>query len=117
MLELVFAAASGPTLVKGPYASFCLQGETLRERIGGPPIAVHEDQHWLLDGRRFTRFDCDGHLTVYQTRVEGWCCVRRPRAVCIRRPLHRRLVLPWRRATLGSHRHRTDALVVRGRSV
>lgn len=71
MLDLVFAAPSGPTLMKGPYASFCLQGETLRERIGGPPIAVHEDHYWLLDGRRYTRFDCDGHLKVYLTRVDG----------------------------------------------
>ena len=85
MIELVFAAQSGATLAKGPYASFCLQGETLREKIGAPPIAVHEDHHWQLEGRRFTRFDCDCRVMTFQELfMHGWCCVRGPRTLCIR---------------------------------
>jgi hypothetical protein len=70
-IELVFAGPSGPTLKKGPYAAFCLQGETLREKVGAEPIAVHEDHHWQLEGRTFSRLDCDCRITIHLTRVDG----------------------------------------------
>ena len=67
----MFAAPSGPSLKKGPYASFCLQGETLREKIGGSLIAVHEGHHWQVAGARYTRFDCDCGINLHLTRVDG----------------------------------------------
>ena len=70
-IDLIFAAPDGKTVKKGPYPRFCLQGETLREEPGGPSIAVHEDHQWLLDGKRFTRFDCDCHVRIQLSSVDG----------------------------------------------
>jgi len=70
-MELTFAGPSGTTLKRGPYRCFVLQGETLRERIGGEAIAVHEDHYWHVDGRTFTRIDCDCAIKLHLTRVDG----------------------------------------------
>ena len=70
-MELTFAGPSGATLKRGPYPCFVLQGETLRERIGGEAIAVHEDHYWHVDGRTFTRVDCDSAVKLHLTRVDG----------------------------------------------
>ena len=70
-IHLTFSRADGKKVMKGPYERFCLQGETLRPEPGAPPIAVHEDHHWQLDGGRFTRFDCDCHVRIQLTRLDG----------------------------------------------
>lgn len=70
-MELVFAGPSGATIKKGPFRSFVLQGETLRERIGGEPIGVHEGHQWHVDGRTFSRMDCDCAVKIHLTRVDG----------------------------------------------
>jgi len=70
-MELVFASGRGTTVRKGPYRSFVLQGETLRERVGGEPIAVHEGHHWHVDGKTYTRVDCDYGIRIHLSRVDG----------------------------------------------
>ena len=70
-IEIRFSGASGPALNKGPYSSFVLQGETLREALGGRPLAVHEGHHWHLDGQTFARIDCECRIKVHLTRVDG----------------------------------------------
>ena len=70
-IHLAFAAPDGKTVTKGPFDRFCLQGETLRREPGGPSIAVHEDHHWVVDGKRFTRIDCDCHVRIQLMRVDG----------------------------------------------
>ena len=70
-LHLTFSAQTGATLKKGPYKGFCLQGETMRETVGGKTFAVHEDHHWQVDGQRFSRADCDCHVIVHASRVDG----------------------------------------------
>ncbi|HEX7249782.1 MAG TPA: hypothetical protein VF262_05290 [Burkholderiales bacterium] len=71
VIELIFADAAGKTVRKGPFRKFCLQGETLREELNGPPIAVHEGHHWQIGGKQFARFDCDCSIRVHLTRVDG----------------------------------------------
>ena len=70
-IHLVFSDPEGKTLRRGPYRKFVLQGETLREDVGASPIAVHEGHHWELEGRKFTRFDCDCGVEIHLTRVDG----------------------------------------------
>ncbi len=70
-MHLTFSDAEGNTLVKGPYERFFLEGETLRAQSGGPPVAVHEDHFWQVEGKRFGRFDCDCHIRIRVTRVDG----------------------------------------------
>jgi hypothetical protein len=70
-ITLVFGGLDGRTVEKGPYGTFCLQGESLRDRVNGSVIAAHEDHHWRLDGQNFTRVDCDCRVAVTALRVDG----------------------------------------------
>ena len=70
-IHLVFSNLKGETVERGPFRSFCLQGETLREAIGGPTFAVHEDHSWHVDGRVFSRVDCDCRVIITLSRVDG----------------------------------------------
>ena len=70
-MELIFAAGDGRKVAKGPFQRFCLQGETLRPELNAPPIAVHEGHHWLVDGKQYTRIDCDGPIVIELSRVDG----------------------------------------------
>ena len=69
--HLTFSDPTGKSATKGPFPAFCLQGETLREEPNGPVVAVHEDHHWQLDGKKFTRFDCDCNVLIRLSRVDG----------------------------------------------
>jgi len=70
-ITLVFSGTDGQTLKRGPYQSFCLQGETMREHAGGPLIAVHESHQWRVEGRRFSRVDCDCGVKITLHRLDG----------------------------------------------
>ena len=70
-IHLRFAAPDGKTATKGPFERFCLQGETLREEPGGPAIAVHENHYWEVDGKKYSRFDCDCHIRIVLMRLDG----------------------------------------------
>ncbi len=70
-IQLVFSGATGPTLKMGPFASFCLQGETMREAIGAPAFAVHREHQWRIDHQSYSRVDCDCRVKMHLTRVDG----------------------------------------------
>ena len=76
-IDLTFSGPQGQSIKKGPFERFCLQGETLRREPGEPPIAVHEDHHWQVDGKRFSRFDCDCHVRIELMRLDGKRVARR----------------------------------------
>jgi hypothetical protein len=70
-ITLSFAAPDGQVVKKGPYRTFCLQGETMREDVGGTIIAVHEKDRWQVDGRKFLRVDCACRVRIDCLRVDG----------------------------------------------
>jgi len=70
-ITLIFSNPQGDTLKRGPFYSFCLQGETLREQTGGATVAVHENHKWEIGGRKFVRIDCDCCVRVHLSRVDG----------------------------------------------
>src|SRR5690349_21641527 len=70
-IQLVFSGPDGQAVKRGPYRTFCLQGETMREDVGGSIIAVHEDHHWQLAGRKYSRVDCDCRVSIQCLRVDG----------------------------------------------
>ena len=70
-ITLVFSSQAGARVSKGPFKSFCLQGETLRETVGGPVIAAHEGHEWHVDDQRYARVDCDCHVTLQTSRIDG----------------------------------------------
>lgn len=70
-LELSFASAFSGCKKRGPFARLRFEGEVLREIMGGPIIAKHEDHQWVLNGDRYTRIDCDCRVMVHFERVDG----------------------------------------------
>jgi hypothetical protein len=70
-ITLQFSGQDGQILKRGPYRTFCLQGETMREDVGGAIIAVHEDHQWQVAGRKFSRVDCDCSVRIECLRVDG----------------------------------------------
>lgn len=43
----------------------------MRERAGGPVIAQHEEQYWILEGEKFTRIDCEARATLHFELMDG----------------------------------------------
>ena len=70
-ITLGFSGPDGRVVKKGPYRTFCLQGETMRADVGGTIIAVHENHQWQVDGRKFSRVDCDCGVRIECLRVDG----------------------------------------------
>ena len=64
MLVVTFKKADGRTTTLGPLKLLRFDGEELRETASGPVLAEHEGHHWLVDGDRFLRLDCEGPLTL-----------------------------------------------------
>ena len=58
-VHLQFQNARGLTLHKGPFNSFVLEGETIREQRGGNIIAVHLPHCWSVEGAEFLRLDVE----------------------------------------------------------
>jgi hypothetical protein len=68
-LQLLFRDIAPETISRGPYTSFRIEGVGLiRPDLGGPVIAEHRDQAWLVNGGKYYRLDCEGPVTV---RFEG----------------------------------------------
>ena len=70
-MQITFSKPSGATTTRGPYASFRLEGEVLREKLGGPVVAIHRGHQWQVDGEHFARLDCDCGVQVHLERAGG----------------------------------------------
>ena len=61
---LTFKKADGSSITLGPLQQFRLDGEKLRESLGGAVLAKHEGKAWNVAGEHFLRLDYEGPLTI-----------------------------------------------------
>ena len=72
MLKLVFAeAGTGPTLELGPLSALRINGETLRAERGGPVLAKHQGNAWIVHGKKFFRLDCASPVRLHLENEDG----------------------------------------------
>jgi hypothetical protein len=69
-MNLVFNNPAGPGYTLGPLEQIYLGGRTLREFRDGPVLAEDSNSRWLVNGGRYSRFDCDSecHVTLARDR-------------------------------------------------
>jgi len=71
-IVLKFSPTVGSEVTKGPFPRIRVEGEVMRADPGGPVIAYHDDHHWQVDGRSYSRLDCDcPAVQVYFERIDG----------------------------------------------
>ena len=63
-LLLHFQKTRGAPVSKGPFERIVFEGETLREKTGGPIIAAHLPHTWVVDGEEFLRLDVEPSVVV-----------------------------------------------------
>jgi hypothetical protein len=64
MLTLVFAhTVEEPPLHFGPLPWFRIEGALIKDHEGAP-LARHNGDRWVVEGKIFYRMDCEGPVTV-----------------------------------------------------
>src|SRR5688572_18740397 len=64
----VFSNPSGPTYTLGPLKQLYLRGHVVREFHDGPVLAQSDNYRWIVDGGKYSRFDCDTECNVTLAR-------------------------------------------------
>lgn len=67
-IRAVFSNPTGPTHTLGPLRQLHLRDRLLREFHDGPVLAEDSNYRWLIDGRKYSRFDCDEECNVTLAR-------------------------------------------------
>ena len=63
-LLLHFQKTRGSSVSKGPFERIVFDGETVREKAGGPIIATHFPHTWSVDDEEFLRLDVEPSVVV-----------------------------------------------------
>ena len=63
VLNVSFLHPASPKVI-GPYASIRFEGETVRERLGGRPVATHQGRLWDVHGALYSRLECSSRVIV-----------------------------------------------------
>ena len=63
-LLLHFQKTRGASVSKGPFDGIVFEGETVREKAGGPIIATHLPHTWAVEGEEFLRLDVEPFVVV-----------------------------------------------------
>ena len=71
MLQPIFGAQEGASLLPGVFSELRFDRNLLRPSAGGQPIAVHRDQAWEAEGRKFTGLECTGLVVIFFGEVDG----------------------------------------------
>src|SRR5436190_1134776 len=53
-----------PPKTLGPFKSVWIDGESLRDRPGGPVLARHRHHQWEVEGVSYYRLDCTARVKV-----------------------------------------------------
>lgn len=67
-ISVVFSNPVGPSHTAGPFKQLYMRGRALREFADGPILAADNNYRWIVNGARYSRFDCDTQCTVTLAR-------------------------------------------------
>src|SRR5436190_23238397 len=71
MLQPVFSAREGPSLLPGVFSELRFDRNLLRPSHAGPPIAEQRDNAWQVEGKSYARLDCTGRVALYFVNLDG----------------------------------------------
>lgn len=70
-LSISFGGTFGGSRQLGPFPCLRFEGEVIRAAPGGPVIARHQARAWVVEGKGYTRLDCDARVCLHLERIDG----------------------------------------------
>ena len=67
-LSAVFSNPTGPSYTLGPLKQLHPRNRELGEFLDGPVLAHDDNFRWIVNGGKYSRFDCDTECNVTLAR-------------------------------------------------